>query len=105
MSDYHIAKHVMGELTLGEYWNLIGCDADVAIVKNSYGKKKILGFEADDDHIRFEVEDGHKFGWNLDVPLKSKVKVDGNSVRTTDDLGKEVTIEFYELKPVRSLMP
>lgn len=105
MSDYHIAKHVMGELTFGEYWNLIGSTASVAVLKGAFHKRMTMQFSPMEDCIRFNMIDDGRPRWSLDIPLKSKVKVSGHSVRTTDHRGEEITIEFYELAPVPGLMP
>lgn len=100
---YHTNKHILGELTFGEYWNLAGCNAGAAKIKGI--SKHCYNFETEPDRIKFLYEDrydGDGSLYSVRIPLKAKVKVAGNQVRTKDQNGFDVTIEFYDLVPTKS---
>ena len=100
--DYYRNKHILGELTFGEYWNLAGCNA--ACVKFQGEKELCHRFQPKEEHIRFlwenlYISSGEEF--SIRIPLCSKAKVIGNKVITRNDIGKEVTLEFYDLTPTK----
>lgn len=96
MNNYHKAKNVFGELTFGEYWNLIGCHAVAFRFKGG----KTFGFEfgVTESSIKFFWRGGHRQA--AEIKLDAKVKAFGNKVVAKNSLGQDLTIEFFELKPL-----
>lgn len=97
--DMHRAKNVFGELTFGEYWNLVGCHAHVARLNGS--RLLVTKFEPLETSVRFffeSPEDGSQTYFS--VSLKSRVRAVGNKVVVDDTMAGNTTIEFYELKPL-----
>lgn len=96
MNEYHRAKNVFGELTFGEYWNLVGCHAAAFRIKGV----KTLGFKfgATESSIKFFWGGGQREA--AEIRLDAKVKAFGNKVAFKNSLDREMTIEFFELKPL-----
>lgn len=110
MSDHHIVKNVMGELTFGEYWNLVACNSAVAVVncpRLKINKKMTISFSVDAEKVMFHFpgsfNDKGKT-YSIDIYLREIVQVAGNKAKTMFN-GKPVEIEFYDITPVPSLMP
>lgn len=103
MSDHHVAKHVFGELTFGEYWNLFGCHAFCVKVwgRNCLAFEPYQLFEQMCVRFRLSSYLNHDEE-SVFVPLESKVKVEGHKVRVKDNQGQEILLEFYELSPLES---
>jgi hypothetical protein len=100
---YYSNKHCLGEFTFGEYWNLAGCNSAAAKIKNI--SKMCHTFEVTNEHVRFVYEgmfSGDGSFYSIRIPLKSKAKVLDNKVKTKDDQGHDITVEFYDLIPTRS---
>jgi hypothetical protein len=100
---YYSNRHLLGEFTFGEYWNLAGCNAAVAKIENIASLCQT--FEADHEKIKFVYEglySGDGSFYSISVPLKSKAVVSENKVKTKDSSGHEIKIEFYELAPSRN---
>jgi hypothetical protein len=102
--QYYKNKHVLGELTFGEYWNLAGCNA--AAVKIKGVGKPCFEFELEDGNVRFRCGErwpGPEGEYRIvRMPLSSKVKIIGNKVKGKDESGKEIIIEFFDLAPTKN---
>jgi hypothetical protein len=103
--QYYKNKHVLGELTFGEYWNLAGCNA--AAVKIKGVGKPCFEFELEDGNVRFRwsgawPEESEEPRRTIRVPMSSKVKIIGNKVKGKDESGKEITLEFFDLSPTKN---
>lgn len=97
--NHHRAKNVFGELTFGEYWNLTGCHAAAARLNGS--RMLVTRFEPDGESVRFIFQDPDDCSETyFSVSLKCRVQVAGSKVKVIDDLDKNTTIEFFELKPL-----
>lgn len=97
--NHHRAKNVFGELTFGEYWNLVGCHAAAARLNGS--RMLVTRFEPDGESVKFLFHDPDDCSETyFSVSLKCKVQVAGNKVKMIHDLDKNTTIEFFELKPL-----
>lgn len=96
MSDYHRAKNVFGELTFGEYWNLVGCHAVAFRIEG--GKRFGFEFGVTESSIRFFWRGGHRQA--AEIRLDAKVKAFGNKVAFKNSLDREMILEFFELKPL-----
>ena len=98
MNDYHRAKNVFGELTFGDYWNLVGCHAVAFRIKG--GKKFGFEFGLSESSIRFYLGDSESHREVAHIRLDAKVKAFGNKVVAKNSFGHDLTIEFFELKPL-----
>lgn len=102
ISNHHRAKNVFGELTFGEYWNLVGCHASAFKIKGHKGIGTLCF--PDDSAIKFVFGDGSFFKDGSEsyirVPLSSRARVSGNRVITKDSSGMEAVIDFFELSPL-----
>lgn len=93
------AKNVFGEMTFGEYWNLVGCHAEA--VRLNGGPEFITRFGPDGHFVKFffaDFEEGSKT--YLSVPLGTRVRASGNRVTVLESLGRDTSIEFFELRPL-----
>ena len=101
MSEFHRNKHMLGELTMGEYYEMAEFPPVAAIeFKENWGSSY-----ADCHDIAMNAEmvvfrlGGARHDDFVLVPRSSKVRVDENKVRTKDEQGRDMTIRFYDLKP------
>lgn len=94
------AKNLFGEMTFGEYWNLVGCHA--AVVRVGGSRPLITRFKADGPFIKFffSSEPGTDSEACLSVPLVTRVQASGNRVVVLEALGRDTVIEFFELRPL-----
>lgn len=100
MSEYHAARHVFGEMTFGEYWNLAGCQAECCSIKTGIGSKRTIDFGVEDEFIMFRFQ-GKETQHCIAVPLSAKVKINQNKV-IVRDANNETVIRFYRLEPLES---
>ena len=115
-SDYHAAKNVLGELTFGEYWNLVSGAAAVRVkcgklLRGVHHQNNRLcidfGPERGSIKFRFPIRIAGSYAaaaYNIEVRLSEKVVVARNKAKTKLVDGQEVEIEFYELAPIPGLM-
>lgn len=100
--DYYRAKNVFGEMTFGEYWNLVGCHASAFRVKGH--KQLIARCRVDGDCVRLFLGDGSFFSDGSEahfvIPLDARAKVVGNRVTTMDSSHGTLVVDFFELKPL-----
>lgn len=104
ITDEIRAKHVFGELTLGEVWQMV--------TETTHPSHIILSKEgpwpADHEYSSFSLEfslalfaDDNNMEPDWDFPLDTKVKVKEDHVEFADQDGCKIELSFARLEPIR----
>lgn len=103
ITDEIKAKHVFGELTLGEVWNMVArsCSHIVLTKEPPWPVDQEYTFFSCDGDSMSLFSDDNNMEPDWDFPLSTKVKVKEDHVEFADTDGYKIELFFSRLEAIR----